>query len=58
MFDPIGEHRYYCLWIYGIRGWNIYVQHLWDKLGEYEVLFKKFNPEEVKKIRVNLDKYL
>ena len=57
LFDPIKEHRYFCVWVSGLTGWNIYIQHLWDKLGESEFFFKREKPEEVQKIRVHLDRY-
>lgn len=41
-----------------MNGWQIWLQHLWDKMDEVKELFRKDNPEMVKKIRLNLDKYL
>ena len=58
LFDPFEAHRYFCLWVHEQKGWDVYVQALWDRLGESEELFRRQNPEEMKKIRVHLDKYL
>lgn len=58
LFDPTDEHRYFCLWVAGVKGWQVYLQHLWDKIGESESLFKRENPSETQKVRVRMDGYL
>lgn len=43
-----------------MKGWEIYIQHMYDTLGEAEELFRNVDPEElkIKKIRVLLHGYL
>lgn len=40
-----------------ISAWEIYIQHLFDLIGEADSLFPKKNPDEIKKIRILIDGY-
>jgi hypothetical protein len=42
----------------GFKGYSIYLQFAFDKIVESKSLFPKRLPEETKKIRVEMDKYL
>lgn len=34
LFNPAEEHRYFCIWNQDLKGWLLWLQHLWDKMDE------------------------
>ena len=57
LFDPIEEHRYFCLWRQE-QNWVVLLQNLEDKYLEGISFRFKIEPLNMKKMKIHIDKYL